>query len=1028
MVGREIAPTEIGKYAKLIKGAQEEMATMDVLVCGRCLNVFHFIEDFKLHKQKTCFKENNNVRECNDTKPKIWAFLLWKATQLHNNKDNNITSPNSWALYQTWVKMEESLRETWIVAGKTIQSFAKVSQGNLQEMPVKITKTVVNNNADGISPGRKPLTQTKPQVANLKPPAKLNVSNKSNADSENETSPMKSPMANNALQKIVKKPATVSPQLPTKPPVSLAATPTATPASATATPAATKPLTRRAKRTVPNSEDFIEENVEKIVAKRFNPRRRMHEYLVKWENRALEQNTWEPASHLENVPHLLETFEKQLARQKETRAALQAKQQGGTTGPVAVNKPGEIKISTKDSSSQQSSPLDTQKAQIASPSERPQRSSKTKAMDQVKQWVAGNSTSSANSPNSEAASHQNENDKDWAMNASSGSIQMGGPKRKLDDSDYNDSNAEDMPPSTTNTMEDLEEDLIPSHTLKRMKYGNSVSVEVKTKTEITKQIKVNGTAPARAESQTTSSPSSAEVIITQDTNASGVVKKPGFSGTSANNKPEAQIRVLSKGESAISNSGIIRVGSNNDINSISSPTPSPQTTPIVESRSQLVTRSSHVRTVTNNAAGRSTPTPARQVVQQQIVRTPSGTTIQRKTIPASNASSIQRGPGGMLQSRTVTQTSPSSGRMIIPRHGMSNAPRIGQQKAVTPEQKILQLSKSGDLKVTKKVMTREDVVAHRQQHQQLQQRQRQQSQVHIQKVQQLSGPAQRNTPITQRKQVVQQQVIHQQQQQQEEEHQAQLCPITGNIIGQEDHQQIQAQVDQQHQLSLQQEQHQQQLHDIDPNVLLTQDQMLTNEDGTPLLVTGEDGTVYQVAGKNVDGQTILVSQGPDGEQQFAYVAAAEGENENQVLTLDNAVAEAVAQLPADQQAEALAAAANEPGNGGGQYLVKTTQEDGTTQVVTMTEAELQQHQALAAAQQQQMAAQVANAAPGATNQLCIQTGDGSDGQEANIPAEVVQAELPSPGGTRRVVLLLQDGTFMMTEMHDDEFKALNIAA
>lgn len=34
----------------------------------------------------------------------------------------------------------------------------------------------------------------------------------------------------------------------------------------------------------------------------------------------------------------------------------------------------------------------------------------------------------------------------------------------------------------------------------------------------------------------------------------------------------------------------------------------------------------------------------------------------------------------------------------------------------------------------------------------------------------------------------------------------------------------------------------------------------------------------------------------------------------------------------------------------------------------------------------------------------------------------------SSGGTRRVVLLLQDGTFMMTEMHDDEFKALNIAA
>ncbi|XP_075164553.1 chromodomain-containing protein chromator [Haematobia irritans] len=995
MVGREIAPTEIGKHAKLIKGAQEEMSTMDVLVCGRCLNVFHFIEDFKLHKQKTCFKENNNVRECNDTKPKIWAFLLWKATQLHNSKDTNATSPNSWALYQTWVKMEESLRETWIVAGKTIQSFAKVSQGNLQEMPVKITKTVVNNNTDGVSAGRKPLTQTKPQVANLKPPAKLNLSNKSNIDSENETSPMKSPLANSALQKMAKKPVTVSPQLPTKPLTSASVTSTSPATAPTAgVIGAGKNLTRRAKRTVPNTDDFVEENVEKIVAKRFNPRRRMHEYLVKWENRTLEQNTWEPASHLENVPHLLDTFEKQLARQKETRAALQAKQQGAST----ANKPGEIKVSTKDSPSQHPSAMDSQKGQLGSPSERPQRSSKTKAMDQVKQWVAGNSTSSANSPNSEAASHQNEND----MNTSSGSIQMGGPKRKLDDSDYNDSNAEDMPPSTTNTMEDLEEDLIPSHTLKRMKYGNSVSVEVKTKTEVqTKQIKVNGTSSARSESQTSSS---AEVIITQDTNASGVVKKPGFSGTVTNNKPEAQVRLLTKGESAISHSGIVRVGSNNEINARSSPTPTSQSTPLAESKSHVVSRSSHMRTVTNNSAGRSTPTPSRQLVQQ-VVRTPGGTTIQRKTLPASSSGAIQRGPGGMMQSRNVTQTSPSSGRMIISRHGMSANSRMGQQKAVTPEQKILQLSKSGDLKVTKKVMTREDIVANRQ-HQQLQQRQRQQSQVHIQKVQQLSGPAQRNTPITQRKQVVQHQAVHQPQQQ-EEEHQAQLCPITGNIIGQEDHQQMGNAIGQEDQQQMgnvigqEDHQQQQQLNDIDPNLLLTQDQMFTNEDGTPLLVTGEDGTVYQVAGKNVDGQTILVSQGPDGEQQFAYVAAAEGENENQVLTLDNAVAEAVAQLPND---------------GGGQYLVKTTQEDGTTQVVTMTEAELQQHQTMAAAAQQQ---------PGATNQLCIQTGDGTDG---NIPAEVVQAELPSPGGTRRVVLLLQDGTFMMTEMHDDEFKALNIAA
>lgn len=55
-------------------------------------------------------------------------------------------------------------------------------------------------------------------------------------------------------------------------------------------------------------------------------------------------------------------------------------------------------------------------------------------------------------------------------------------------------------------------------------------------------------------------------------------------------------------------------------------------------------------------------------------------------------------------------------------------------------------------------------------------------------------------------------------------------------------------------------------------------QVMTNEDGTPLLVTGEDGTIYQVAGKNAEGQTILIAQGADGEQQCMFLAADESLN------------------------------------------------------------------------------------------------------------------------------------------------------
>lgn len=126
--------------------------------------------------------------------------------------------------------------------------------------------------------------------------------------------------------------------------------------------------------------------------------------------------------------------------------------------------------------------LEANKPQLSSPSERPQRSSKTKAMDQVKQWVAGTNNSAANSPSSELTQHQ-ENEKDWNMNTNTVPARpITAIKRKHDDAGFNESNATEIPPSTTtNTMEDFEENLIPLNTLKKMKYGNAVSVEVKTK-------------------------------------------------------------------------------------------------------------------------------------------------------------------------------------------------------------------------------------------------------------------------------------------------------------------------------------------------------------------------------------------------------------------------------------------------------------------------------------------------------------------------------------------------------------------
>lgn len=52
---------------------------------------------------------------------------------------------------------------------------------------------------------------------------------------------------------------------------------------------------------------------------------------------------------------------------------------------------------------------------------------------------------------------------------------------------------------------------------------------------------------------------------------------------------------------------------------------------------------------------------------------------------------------------------------------------------------------------------------------------------------------------------------------------------------------------------------------------------------SPLLITGEDGTIYQVAGQNEDGQTILITQGADGQQQCLLVASENTPELNQAI-------------------------------------------------------------------------------------------------------------------------------------------------
>lgn len=132
------------------------------------------------------------------------------------------------------------------------------------------------------------------------------------------------------------------------------------------------------------------------------------------------------------------------------------------------------------------------------------------------------------------------------------------------------------------------------------------------------------------------------------------------------------------------------------------------------------------------------------------------------------------------------------------------------------------------------------------------------------------------------------------------------------------------------------------------------------DEASNLVTIAEHGVVYQVAGQAEDGQTLLVTRGADGEQQCVYVTTEQQGDDGSVLTLDHAVAEAVAQLIPDQV------------NLTPQFYVK---EDG---------AEPTENSMVMSIMDNTNATDVAG------------TQEDNDGQ-AQVVAQVVQAEEPTPG-------------------------------
>ncbi|XP_014203553.1 uncharacterized protein LOC106635880 [Copidosoma floridanum] len=338
-----------------IKVAQEQMGRLDVLVCGQCHAVFHFVEEFQQHhsKEGACskvsnFRENNNMEQ----KAQVWAFLLWKDTQ--NQQESPDKEGNgSWKLYQKWCNMDNHTRDGWILAGKTIQTFTKISNAKMQDVPqsgtteggktVVLRKVIRNGQPD--SPDKKDF-KSDPKI-------------KFEPIDTKEKFKLKSPVK--SKEKIIEDNDNID-----------------------------------------GHDDYF---VEQIMAKRFNQKRKVFEYLLKWKKRNSpvfskdNYNTWEDEAHVSiRYKHLMDDFESNLAKQRE--------KQGAKSGRVNQSTIGQKIIKTDNATAGPSTPQGG----------RPMRLSKSKATDRVKQWCGSMIDDEASSKRKVASS-----DSDSDETAASGS-------------------------------------------------------------------------------------------------------------------------------------------------------------------------------------------------------------------------------------------------------------------------------------------------------------------------------------------------------------------------------------------------------------------------------------------------------------------------------------------------------------------------------------------------------------------------------------------------------------------------------
>ncbi|XP_041978939.1 uncharacterized protein LOC121732964 [Aricia agestis] len=876
-------PDELAKNPTALKEAHEQMATLDVLVCGHCHSAFHFVDEFKEHKDANNCTGKSPVRDSNENKAQVWAFLLWKCSSVRDGSTSG--ADNSWKLYQQWCRMPEAQRNAWIAAGSNVQSLSKFAHAKVTELKTD----------DQLVPVLSDKKRGRPKKQRME-------------DGEAHPSGEESDEIRSSPGMKVNNKPSVSLAKAKESMESVRAAQERVPAS--------ERIARRSEREGGTAEpgEYV---VEKILAKRFNPRRKQYEYLLKWEGYPHDQNTWEPVDNMETCKHLLEAFEKQLARQKELKALKASAQQH----PVQVKQmntpmPQVVKQIVK----RNDSPATT-------PSGRLQRTSKVRALDQVKAWCGAEDEPAAKKIKKEASS---------------------------DDEDYSDTD---------------------SYKIERKILNGQSSPKANVDSELVKSLGLSGKGMP---------------------NIKGVIKvdpkhMPNLS-------TGVYIMSKSSGIMKIDSPGKIGPGLNIDQDVIRKQILAAKQKKIEEAKKMSPSPASQMKKNLGTTTTQKTIiTPSGQKIIQRTIQRPSGqspegkspVSILTKKLAQQGDSLLRRG-GGVTRGR---------GRGL-PLGGTSNLVRVLEKTSCLDNEKIFWDASSDTSDGIEDPFPTN------------------------------LGPIPSPSP----------------------ERELTLCPLTGRRLARAEGEPTPPPTPppvtppvtpppQQPTMLMKVE-----MSPGGTTGMLVQGDgaqpslpMLTDEDGSevksetnavkhllgegvgvedgdevsllhsghgPIMIRGEDGVLYQVAGENEDGQTLLVAaEGVEGAE------GAEGEDGGVMyVTREDGQTLLVATQGVDDAGQGVEGAVEGEAEG----VTYVTREDGSQDVLTLDGSGL--------------AALLPGGEGGALQQVAVQV-EGEPGEDATqVIAQLVQADLPSPGGTRRVVLLLPDGSFTMTELDKEQYESITEAS